>query len=374
VGRRVWDAPVRIFHWLLALAFVAEWITQDDSRTLDIHVYAGYLIGVLVLFRLLWGVIGTRWARFDSFAYSPVEAIRYLRRLLQRRPEHSVGHNPAGTWAIYAILTLASVAVISGVAALAGEKGYGPMNGIVSYPQGSLAHRIHELVAWTMLAVVAAHIAGVVISSVVERQNLALAMITGVKPSSSEEASVSASVPAALLLIVLLLAGTAWYFRGYARATANRPYLPFARAALTPDPLWQQECGTCHLAFHPSLLPERSWTAMLADQHDHFGEDLGLSDSTRTALAAYAAMHSAEHAESPVAWKINAQIGPGESPLRITETRYWRRRHRSLPDNLWTDTRRSDCAACHRDAQGAGFTPGAIAIPSSTKTSQGNTK
>jgi hypothetical protein len=113
---------------------------------------------------------------------------------------------------------------------------------------------------------------------------------------------------------------------------------------------------------------------MLTDQNDHFGEDLGLSGPTTTALGAYAVLHSAEHAESPLAWKINAESPPAEVPLRVTETRYWKRRHRTLPDSVWTDVRRSDCAACHQDAQDGNFTPGAIALTSSTRTPQGNKK
>ena len=168
------------------------------------------------------------------------------------------------------------------------------------------------------------------------------------------------------ILATWLAAGTAW---GQSLEDVLMPGKVIAGHAK-----YEQECGSCHLAYHPSLLPERSWKAMLADQHDHFGEDLGLSEATEATLLAFAAKHAAEHGESPVAWKINQAIPPTETPAKITETRYWQRRHRSLSETVWRNVPRSDCGACHHDAQDGSFTPGAIDIPSSFRNSQGKPK
>ncbi len=132
----VWDLPTRIFHWLLATAFLVEWLTQDDARYLDFHVFCGYLIGALIAFRVIWGFVGTRWARFASFAFGPFAALRYLRDLLRRRQAHFVGHNPAGSWSIFILLTLGALSVLSGVAALGGEKQQGPLQGLLTFAQG----------------------------------------------------------------------------------------------------------------------------------------------------------------------------------------------------------------------------------------------
>jgi len=102
---RVWDVPTRVFHWALALAFAGEWFTRDAPQ-LHLHEFFGYAIGALVAFRVAWGVWGTRWARFASFPLSPVAAWRYVRGLAARRAQRHVGHNPAGSIAIYALLTL----------------------------------------------------------------------------------------------------------------------------------------------------------------------------------------------------------------------------------------------------------------------------
>jgi cytochrome b len=112
----VWDLPVRLFHWLLALSFAGAYLTGDSERLRDIHVMLGYTMAGLVAFRLAWGLLGTRYARFASFAYGPRQVLGYLRSLLNRSPQHYLGHNPAGSWAIYGLLALVLVH-IAGVAA-----------------------------------------------------------------------------------------------------------------------------------------------------------------------------------------------------------------------------------------------------------------
>jgi cytochrome b len=357
----VWDLPTRIFHWLLATAFLVEWLTQDDARYLDFHVFCGYLIGGLIAFRLIWGFVGTRWARFRSFAFGPFAALRYLRDLLRRRQAHFVGHNPAGSWAIFILLTLGTLAVLSGVAALGGEKQQGPLQGLLTFAQGDAMREMHSVLAWTMLVVVAVHILGVVVSSLSDRENLPVAMIRGRKRAVESEQSVSLAGNAAIAMLVVLAGFAAWYFRGYFKTSGDAPYLPFAGPALAMDPQWQHECGSCHLAFHPSLLPARSWQAMLTEQ-DHFGEDLALDAKVVASLSSFAAAHSAEHAETPMAWKIASRTSASSTPLRITEIPYWTRRHAGVADADWKRVKKIDCGGCHLDAELGTFEPGAIHI------------
>ena len=363
---RVWDLPTRVFHWSLAIAFAIEWITQDDARYLDYHVFCGYLIGALVVFRLIWGVFGSQWARFRSFTYRPLPAVGYLRDMLRRRHAHYTGHNPAGSWAIYALLTLAAGAVISGIAALSGGKQHGPLRSVLSFAQGDTARAIHEVLAWAMLAVVVAHLLGVVASSVADRQNLALSMLSGHKHAPEGLDSVPRHAGVAAAMLIALAASAFFYFRGYLQATAERPYLPFSRAADAPalasDPAWERECGSCHLAYSPSLLPARSWTAMFAAQHEHFGEDLALDDEVVATLSKFATRDSAEQHLTAVAWQIDSRTPAATAPLRITETPYWKHRHEDLSQVDWQKTKKIDCGGCHLDAAAGTFEPGAIRV------------
>ena len=106
----VWDAPVRAFHWLMVLSFAGAYLTAESERWRLVHVSLGYTLGALVAFRIIWGLMGTRYARFASFIRGPKAVAQYLRAMLNRKPEHHIGHNPAGAMAI-ALILLLSVAI-----------------------------------------------------------------------------------------------------------------------------------------------------------------------------------------------------------------------------------------------------------------------
>ena len=188
----VWDAPVRVFHWLMALSFAGAWLTSDSEQWRLLHVTLGYTMAGLVAFRILWGLMGTRYARFSSFVRGPAAVGRYLKSLLRGRPEHHAGHNPAGALAIVALLGLTLVVTASGWATF-NEIG------------GDWLEEVHEAVASLMLGIVGLHIAGVVVSSWLHRANLVGAMVTGRKPGRPEEAVRGAwrSVAALMLAAVL---------------------------------------------------------------------------------------------------------------------------------------------------------------------------
>ena len=171
----VWDAPVRVFHWLMVLAFAGAYLTAESERFRLLHVTLGYTMAGLVAFRLAWGLVGTRHARFASFVRGPRAVLRYLRSILRGAPEHHAGHNPAGAIAIVALLALAALVTLTGWATYAELGGHG-------------LEETHEAIATAMLAVVGVHVAGVVAGSVLHRENLVAAMITGRKAARPEEA------------------------------------------------------------------------------------------------------------------------------------------------------------------------------------------
>jgi cytochrome b len=170
----VWDVPTRVFHWLLALSFAGAFLTAESERYRDVHVLLGYTVLALVAFRLVWGLVGTRYARFRSFAFGPRSIMTYVKTLFTRSPQHYPGHNPAGSWAIYALL---------GLSLLAGASGYAAYNGI----GGHAMEGVHEALANTLLGVVIVHIAGVLVSSLLHRENLVRCMLTGIKTGRPEE-------------------------------------------------------------------------------------------------------------------------------------------------------------------------------------------
>lgn len=200
----VWDAPTRVFHWLLATSFALAWLTADGDRWQGAHVMAGYTMAGLVVFRLVWGLVGTRHARFSDFVRGPGAVLAYARSLLQGRPEYHAGHNPAGGLAIVGLLALAGLTAATGWAHYADLAGH-------------WLEELHEGLATGMLALVAVHVLAVIASSFLHRENLVAAMIHGRKPAPAAQGIRRAwpSLGAALLAAVLAF----WWFQWPAAGT-----------------------------------------------------------------------------------------------------------------------------------------------------------
>jgi cytochrome b len=170
----VWDIPTRVFHWLLVLSFVGAYLTAESELDRDIHVVLGYTLLGLIAFRLLWGFFGTRYAQFRSFLFKPGEIAAYSLSLLKGKPTHYVGHNPLGSVSVWLLLGLG---ILSGV------------SGVMSFQDigGDAMEELHEFTSNAMLAVVLIHIAGVVVSSVLHRENLVRSMVTGFKSAEPDQ-------------------------------------------------------------------------------------------------------------------------------------------------------------------------------------------
>jgi cytochrome b len=164
----VWDAPVRVFHWLMVACFAGAWITADSERWRLVHVTLGETMIGLAVWRVVWGVVGTRYARFSQFVRPPSAAWQYLKRLLSGTAPATVGHNPVGAWAIVGLLLATLLTASTGWLAnaeLAGE----------------WLGELHEGLATAMLWLVGVHVAGVLIGSRLHHESLIRAMVTGRK-------------------------------------------------------------------------------------------------------------------------------------------------------------------------------------------------
>ena len=193
----VWDWPVRLGHWLIVGGFILAWLTSESETFRLVHALAGGVVVAVALFRLPWGWIGSRYARFVDFVHGPGAVVDYLGGLLQRQPGDHVGHNPAGGWAILLLL---------GLGLITGASGWTIYNDL----GGDWLEELHEGLAATLLAVVVVHVAGVVTGSLAHRENLVRAMLTGRKHGAPEAAIASARPLAAIVLIAWVGAASWW--------------------------------------------------------------------------------------------------------------------------------------------------------------------
>ena len=183
---KVWDPLVRIGHWTLVIAFFTAYFTEDEFLTA--HVWAGYVIGAVVCFRLVWGFAGPPHARFRNFVRSPAVTFRYLTDLTRHQGRRYLGHNPAGGAMIVVLLISLVGTVFSGVMVYGLEEGAGPLAGwlVENAEREELWEEIHEVLANLTLLLVGVHVAGVLFSTYVHRENLVKAMFTGRKRPDDE--------------------------------------------------------------------------------------------------------------------------------------------------------------------------------------------
>ncbi|MFV2093210.1 MAG: cytochrome b/b6 domain-containing protein [Hyphomicrobiales bacterium] len=162
---RVWDPLVRIFHWSLVIGFTVAYLTEDADT---FHEIVGYIVAGLIGFRLIWGLIGPRYARFTDFVTGPAKVRAYLGNAMRLRAPRYIGHNPAGGAMVMALLSM--VAVVSLTGWLAIQPG-----------AGGWLEDAHEAAATLTLVFVAAHVAGVIVTGLVHGENLVKSMFTGIK-------------------------------------------------------------------------------------------------------------------------------------------------------------------------------------------------
>ena len=227
---RVWDAPLRIFHWLLALCFAGAYISAESESWRLLHVTLGYTLGGLVAFRLVWGVVGTRYARFGSFVRGPAAVLRYLQSLRTRAPEHHLGHNPAGAVAVLLLLVLGACQVASGYAVY---EDLGP----------EWLEEVHELLGNGMLLVVIGHLVGVLSASLLHRENLVRAMLTGYKWGRPEQGIRRNGAWLAVAMVLAVAAFWWWQWRSAPPAADAAATAATAAAATQPGTLHHSKDG-----------------------------------------------------------------------------------------------------------------------------------
>jgi cytochrome b len=359
----VWDLPTRLFHWLLVLSVTIGFLTGFIAPEwwMGVHKWAGYAVAGLVLFRLVWGLFGSEYSRFGSMAGATRHLGDHVRGLLMLRPPHFLGHNPLGVLMILALAVVLIGLTATGLFVLGGEEKQGPLAGIADYAIGNSAKTIHWLLALALLAMIAGHLAGVIGESLLQRENLVRAMITGRKhlPPDVRVPKFHGGYPLAATATMTVIAGPLAVLLSH---LATLP--PVGSRVLAGDPAYQDECGACHDAFHPSLLPADSWRQIMAGLDDHFGEDASLDPATAQSIAQWLSANAAETWDSEAANRF--RILAAGQPLRITTTPYWVAKHEEVPVAAFQ--RKSvgskvNCVACHGDAGTGLFDDDAISIP-----------
>jgi cytochrome b len=202
----VWDIPTRVFHWLLVICFSGAWLTSESERLQMIHYAFGYSACALVLFRLVWGVIGTRYARFTQFVKGPKAMLEHFSGVLSGHQESNPGHNPVGGIVMLGLMLM--ILII-------GLTGYWSVKEFL----GDFMSGAHEVISSLALALVIIHIAAAIIMSVLQKENLVRAMVSGKKQGHPEQ---GIQFPQYLIGGLLVLA---WIYCFYMVVSGSLPAL-----------------------------------------------------------------------------------------------------------------------------------------------------
>ena len=184
---KVWDFPIRLFHWLLVLGIAVAYLSAK-YRFGGLHILIGYALCILLLARLCWGVVGSKYARFASFHFSLRETAAYVRAMVCGNPRHYVGHNPAGALMVFAMLALLTLIFFTGMVTDGAIDFDGPFSAIAARVDDETCYLLKHLHSWLInlgIGLVIVHLVGVAWGSVQHRENLVKAMVTGFKAAPS---------------------------------------------------------------------------------------------------------------------------------------------------------------------------------------------
>ena len=202
----VWDLPLRLFHWSLVLLVVTSFVSAKiGGNAMQVHLLAGYAILALLLFRILWGLLGGTHARFASFVRSPLAVIAYLRGMKHGDAEQHLGHNPAGAWSVILMLLALLAQAATGLFANDDISTEGPLAKLVSKALSDRITGIHHLNVKLLLALIGLHLSAIAFYFFYKRENLVKPMLTGFKQTAARAVD-AAQKPGRLWLAALLLA------------------------------------------------------------------------------------------------------------------------------------------------------------------------
>ncbi|NVK19651.1 MAG: cytochrome b/b6 domain-containing protein [Methylocystaceae bacterium] len=353
----IWDLPLRFFHWsMVAVVFTAA-VTGYffEEWWLDVHVYAGYALTCLLIFRLIWGFLGSYYSRFHTFPLSRNGVVTHLKNLLKGKSEQHAGHNPVGAWMIVGLLATLCLLVVSGFIVWGGQENKGPLASLIGYQFGEWGEEIHETLAGILMFAISIHLLGVLVETFIFKHPIVQAMITGRKEGVSatgKPVSIWHSLAGMLILIGVGAAFSYWI------TTKQQPPM-----AMSSNETYQQECGDCHPAYHPSLRSQNDWQQIMNNLSDHYGEDASLDATTYQEITAFLNSQNANTFDTEVAHKVGRHDTPNQ---RMTQTRYWQKKHDELTETDYSHPdigSKVNCNACHKDADSGRFDDDQIKLP-----------
>lgn len=346
----VWGLYTRVSHALLMVMMLAVFLTPEVKRLLTLHVALGYTLALLFLFRILWGFLDVKYSKFKDFNFSLRDLKEYMFAILGNKKEY-IGHNPASSYAIIAMIILTFLAVITGALTYGVKEGMGLFSFMnhTMFRDMKLFKEVHEFFSNVLMAVIFTHIAGVLLDKFFHKSRALESMVDGYKIGEEEGVKLT-WVQKAFGVVAITLSIVAFAYMLLAPnslliADGNQK-MDYAKE----NPAFYKECISCHTLYPPFLLPSKSWVSMMDTLQNHFGDDASLDAATTESIKAFLVKNSAETSTKDSSLRILASLENDKMYLAITETPFWKNRHKEIDKAVFKRAdigKPSNCKACH---------------------------
>lgn len=350
----VWTLPTRIFHTLLVIFVLIAFITAEWDDLLTLHVALGSALGVLVLYRVAWGYIGPKYSKFSDFNLSLTALKEYIFSVFTHKKEY-IGHNPAAGYTMMGIFIVLILLVITGFLTYGIQENRGVFAYLHStfFKEMKLFEEIHEFLGGALWVLIGLHVSGVLLDRVLHaKQETLKSIINGYKNIQGE------SVKLSLFQIIISIIGIGFsiFVLVYALSVKdniitlgyNQP-IDYKKK----NALFVNECASCHILYPPSLLPKESWTIMMANLEEHFGDDASLNPDDTQNILSYLLENSAEYSTSEASVNILKTL-QNKDTIAITQTPFWKKRHKDIDSKYFKSAKvksKANCKACHLDVE-----------------------
>ena len=310
----------------------------------------------MILYRIIWGFIGPKYARFSTFKLNLSQLKFYfIEKIQDRWRAIPAGHNPASSWFTIWAMIMGSIIVTSGMLLYGVQEAKGILSFLNTryYNQMDILMIIHQIASYIFLFWVFLHISGVMIEQFYHKTNMVFAMITGFKRAKGDDTEVSKKLNFFAYSIILIAIGTYTFI-----TSSNYNFLTSQKFTSidykSKNPIFVEQCGDCHKIYPPFLLPKASWGKVMRDLDNHFGEEIteaNITKSQQSTIKAFLYANSAETSTRESAVKIMKSLEK-RRPKAITKTPYWRETHKDIPRSAFKTKKikdKSNCTACHKN-------------------------
>lgn len=366
----VWPLCTRIIHWMLALSFLFSFITAFFHHYFTLHSAFGYLFGVILLFRLLWGFIGPDYGTFMMFTLR-LDALRFYfeEKVKNRWRKIHPGHNPASSWFTLIVLSLGLGIVFSGLLLYGIQEGSGLFGFLNAnyFSKSFYIDHFHRISSFILLAWAFIHIMGVLIEQFYHKTQMVFAMLSGYKRCEGDDTSIS-FLHQLLAYSAILLACGIFYTVAFKQESLLTNTIFQKRVYAEENHAFDIKCGKCHKHYPPFMLPQASWEKLMDGLSNHFGEEIlehNISKPDQKSIRAYLVSNSAESSTHKLAFKTLESLGEMR-PISITKSPYWREAHRHIDDSFFKHPEvkdKSNCFVCHQNFEYGIFDNALIRLP-----------